>query len=99
MNTIEFTVFNGTLNEKIWQENINFIGQLCNYVMSDNYNDELIDYMYNLVDNNHFKNYSEGDSYILSELIYSNNTDKEVFLNRCNKDANVKQMQTLTKTI
>ena len=80
-NTIEFRSFNGTLDECIWQNNINFVVNFLNYFNKD-YDKELIDYYFKrcneLEDNLNYYNIKKG--MLLGSLIYDNELDYLYYL-------------------
>lgn len=82
-DTIEIRCPNGTLNEKIWQNNINFFTQLMVYSASDNFDEELINkrvqnYKYIYIDD--YQNIYLEDALELANLIFTEEEDKLYFL-------------------
>lgn len=82
-DTIEVRCPNGTLNESIWQNNINFFIKLLEYSASDNFDEELINkrvqnYKYIYIDD--YKNIYLEDALELSNLIFTKEEDKLYFL-------------------
>lgn len=84
-NTIEFRCPNGTLNQIIWQNNINFFTKLMLACSSDNYDFELVDYIYERIDNLNDL-YKDDLAFILPDLIFNNDFDKYCFLRQYYKD-------------
>lgn len=90
-NTIEFRCPNGTINELIWQNNINFFSRLLLYCASANFDLDFIDYKlgyYSKMDYN-FPSYNKvelSEALELADLIFSNNLDKLCFLRQYLKD-------------
>ena len=94
-NTIEFRCPNGTLNEVIWQNNLNFFLSLMNYAKNglDNAN---FDYFVKKANNNIENMYDYNELYLqdaleLADLIFKTNQDKIDFLKqyvKCINDTN-----------
>ena len=86
-NTIEIRCPNGTLNEKIWQNNINFFIHLLETCASDNLDVELLDFK--LENYKNYYNYNSDkylkDAYELSEIVYDKDIDKIYFLKQYTK--------------
>ena len=86
-NTIEFRCPNGTLDEVIWQNNLNLFVNLLKYSRSSNFNHDIVDKRHrinselNLYDNLNLYNeiYLE-EALEFSDLIFNNNLDKIYFL-------------------
>lgn len=82
-NTIEIRCPNGTLNEIIWQNNINFFVRLLEYCASSRYDEEFIN---KKLQNYKFKRLEEyrniyfEDALELSNLIFEKEEDKLYFL-------------------
>lgn len=82
-DTIEIRCPNGTLNEKIWQNNINFFTKLIAYSASDNFDGEFINkrvqnYKYIYIDD--YQNIYFEDAIELANLIFTKEEDKLYFL-------------------
>lgn len=84
-NTIEIRCPNGTLDSRIWQNNINFFTKLMKCVTKENFDEDLIDYYLSK------KGYEEyGDdainfvdfekAIILSDIVFDDEMDKLLFL-------------------
>ena len=86
-NTIEFRCPNGTLDEVIWQNNLNLFVNILKYSRSSNFNHDIVDKRHrinselNLYDNLNLYNeiYLE-EALEFSDLIFNNNLDKIYFL-------------------
>lgn len=103
-NTIEVRCPNGTLEEVIWQNNINFFGKLVQaalndeidleklyyYIMSNSYSDDCILDEYGKI--------KLDKSLELADLIYDNNYDKLAFLKQYVKNGKSTSSKTLVKT-
>ncbi len=87
-NTIEFRSPNGTLNEVIWQNNVNFFTKLLLACKNKNYDTELVEYFYGKVIK---KDKLEDDNlaFILADLIFNNDFDKLCFLRQYYKDFDI----------
>lgn len=82
-NTIEVRCPNGTLNEKIWQNNINFFTKLMLYAANDNFDNEFIDEKLKSFERRDLTDYREiyfDDAIELSNLIFNDEVDKLYFL-------------------
>ncbi len=95
-NTIEFRSPNGTLDNIIWQNNVNFFFKLLIYARSINYNDDLIEkrHLTNLDKYNELKWYDEiflGHALELCDMIFTNNLDKICFLKQYLKSFEVRK--------
>lgn len=82
-NTIEVKCPNGTLNEVIWQNNINFFVKLLEYCASSRYDEEFINkklqnYKFKKLDE--YRNIYLDDAIELSNLIFEKEEDKFYFL-------------------
>lgn len=84
-NTIEFTVFNSSINADIWIENINFLARLLRYVKSREFNIELIDEKLKLFQGNVDEETLKMEAHLLAELVFMSGEEKVCFLNRFNK--------------
>lgn len=84
-NTIEIRCPNGTLDAKVWQNNINFFMKFMLKVTEDNFDEELIDYY---LDKKDVSEYGYGGlnlldiekAIILSDIVFSDELDKLLFL-------------------
>ncbi len=83
-NTIEIRTLNGTLDERIIQNNVGFFLNLMNYVKGPMYDDSLIDKIYTninkIIDINNLR-IDIGKALILGDLIFRETEDKLNFLN------------------
>jgi len=82
-NTIEFRCANGTLNQAIAQNFINFYIKFILYSTSDNYNDSLVDYLFsktNVKDLSAYSSLNINKALVLVDLIFDNTLDKINFL-------------------
>ena len=91
-NTIEFRCPNGTLNEVIWQNNLNFFLSLMNYT-KDGYNNVDYEYYVNKGNDNIDSDYDYSELYLkdaleLVDLIFKTNQDKIDFLKQYVKSIN-----------
>ena len=94
-NTIEFRCPNGTLNEVIWQNNLNFFLSLMNYAKNGLDNADF-DYFVNKTNDNICSDYDYSELYLkdaleLADLIFKTNQDKIDFLKqyvKCINDTN-----------
>ena len=82
-DTIEIRCPNGTLNEKVWQNNINFFTKLMLYSVSDNFDEEFINkkiknYKYIYIDD--YSHIYLEDAIELVNLIFTKEEDKLYFL-------------------
>ncbi len=92
-NTIEFRIANGTLDRTIIQNTIHFYLKLMLYVMSDEYDEELINRLFLRLKPKSFEQF-EGiyikDALKLVDLIFEESVDKINFLKQyVKKDENV----------
>lgn len=76
-NTIEFRSPDGTLDEIVWQNNVNTYGHLVE-LFSSAFDEEFIDYRYKNV-----KAFSFEKALELSDIIFNDTYDKECFLSQC----------------
>ena len=75
-NTIEFRLFNGSINENVWQNNINMLLNLFSVIKNNNYDKEWINYHFDKDDIT-----NNLDSAItFANMIYTNGLDKLYFL-------------------
>ena len=84
-NTIEVRCPNGTLNAKVWQNNINFFIKLLLYSASSYYDKDLIDKKIKDYKYKYLIDYSDiyfGDAEELMNLIFDSDDDKLYFLNQ-----------------
>ena len=110
-NTIEFRCPNGTLDEVVWQNNLNLFVHILEYCNSDEYNDEIInrrkninkDISYNL---DYYNKIDVGMAIEFADLIFTNNIDKIYFLRQYIKDCNIsnnsdeyRQVKPFTRTL
>lgn len=94
-NTVEVRMFNGTTDETIIQNDINFVVSLFMYAISDSYDDELIEYMIKKFSPMELKNFrvEKKDKAIeFSNLIFKNDIDKLYFLKQYLKLHNKKKI-------
>jgi len=89
--TWELRVPNGTLDEVIWQNNINFFIKMMHYCKSDRYNDEIINKRLLKVENisSNISTYSliyMEQVLEFIDMIFDNNLDKIYFLRQYLKD-------------
>ena len=87
-NTIEFRSPTLTLNPIIWQNNVNLITKLLLSASSANFDDELLDYAFNLEKNKTLigDSYSDEKAFELCDLVFDNDFDKYCFLRQYYKD-------------
>ena len=83
--TVEFRMFNGTLNPTILQNDINLCLNLINTITSNLLDRDLIDYKFNEYDRGFYvkESYSKlnmNDAIEFSDLIFNTNKDKDYFL-------------------
>ena len=86
-NTIEFRCPNGTLDEVIWQNNLNLFVKILNYARSDKFDHDIIARRHDINNVLHIYDNLElyNEIYIdqaleFSDLIFDNNLDKIYFL-------------------
>lgn len=97
-NTIEFRSPNGTVEEVIWQNNVNFIIKLINYCSSNNFDYEFLLDKFNKIHrkNINFETYelmNIKEALELSNLLFDNQLDKDYFLRQYFKDFDLKTEQ------
>ena len=103
-NTIEVRCPNGTLEEVIWQNNINFFGKLVQAALNDEIDLEKLYYYImsnSYSDNRILDEYGKiklDKSLELADLIYDNNYDKLAFLKQYVKNGKSTSSKTLVKT-
>lgn len=87
-NTIEFRFPNGTINEVIWQNNINVFAKLLTSVKEDVINMEYVDYRLKqiLKENILYDNVIIKSALEFVDMIFDNNIDKVYFLKQYFKD-------------
>ena len=90
-NTIEFRCPNGTINEKIWQNNINTFAKMFLAVMNNKIDTEYIDYEVQSEETCFNKDFYYNEVYLRKALefvdtIFDNNLDKIMFLKQYLKD-------------
>lgn len=91
-NTIEFRCPNGTLDEVIWQNNLNLFVHILEYCKSNTYNDEMInrrkclnkDIVYNLA---YYNEIDINMALEFADLIFTSNIDKLYFLRQYIKNS------------
>jgi hypothetical protein len=89
-NTVEVRCPNGTLENAIWQNNINFFVKLLAYVNSDKFDEDLINKKFEKLKNA----FTIYDYYLLdiptavelSDMLFDNNLDKLNFMSQYWKD-------------
>lgn len=82
-NTIEARMFNGTTNEVIIQNNINFIINFLLYIVSDNYDEEYIDYEIKRFKPKELIEFQKTDkekAMKLADMIFKTELDKAYFM-------------------
>ena len=82
-NTIEIRCANGTLNKSLIQNTVNFYLKLMEYVVSPNYDEDLINHLFNQLKLKDLDEYSKlyiDDALLLADLIFNNPKDKINFL-------------------
>ena len=82
-NTIEVRCPNGTLDETVWQNNINFFIKLMLYAKSENYDSELMEYKIDNFQRRKLQDYREiyfDDAIELSNLIFDDEKERLYFL-------------------
>ena len=97
-NTIEFRSPNGTVEEVIWQNNVNFIIKLIDYCSSSNFDYEFLLDKFNKIHrkNINFETYelmNIKEALELSNLLFDNQLDKDYFLRQYFKDFDLKTEQ------
>lgn len=83
LNTIEIRTFNGTLNKVIIQNNINFIIHLLLYALSEEYDEEYIDYeikRFQPIELKSFGRKNPTKALTLSNLIYKDELEQLYFM-------------------
>lgn len=90
-NTIEFRMFNGTLNPVIWQNNLNMLFSLIKYAKSPNCDREFLEYRLNSSNDTlgYIRKYQKinvDKALEFADLIFTNNRDKNNFLRQYFKD-------------
>ena len=104
--TIEFRMPNGTIEEVIWQNNINFYTSFLKYLTSAKFDPEFIDYKFKNYDkgNNQLFHYCDmclNDAVELSNMLFIDEIDKMNFLTQYVKGAeeNIRYRKTKNKFI
>ena len=97
-NTIEFRSPNGTVEEVIWQNNVNFIVKLINYCSSNNFDYEFLLDKFNKIHSNNinieiYELMNIKEALELSNLLFDNQLDKDYFLRQYFKDFDLKTEQ------
>lgn len=92
-NTIEFRSPNGTINEKIWQNNVNTFAKMILAVMNNKVDIEYIDYEIKQEESCFNKDFYYNEIYLkkaieFANTIFDNNIDKLMFLKQYIKDLN-----------
>lgn len=87
-NTIEFTIFNSSLNSEIWKENIIFLKSLLLYVMSPSFDEVMIESKLKEIKEGYFEMFVQEDAIKLASLIHSSNEQREKLLRRCKVKVN-----------
>lgn len=85
-NTVEIRCPNGTIEETIWQNNVNFFVKLVDFANSDKFDDEFINRRY---ENKEYAQGFEG-ACELADMIFDNSLDKLCFLRQYMSDENEK---------
>lgn len=90
-NTIEFRSPNGTINEKIWQNNVKTFASMILAVINNKVDTEYIDYQIKSEEVFFNKNFYYNDIYLKKalefvDIIFNNNDDKMMFLKQYIKD-------------
>lgn len=89
--TIEFRSPNGTIDESIWQNNVNYFSHFIAYATSQSFDKDLIDqkiadFNYYTAQLNFYNEIYLKDSLLLADLIFDNNLDKANFLKQYLKE-------------
>lgn len=97
-NTIEFRSPNGTVEEVIWQNNVNFIIKLIDYCSSSNFDYEFLLDKFNKIHSNNinietYELMNIKEALELSNLLFDNQLDKDYFLRQYFKDFDLKTEQ------
>lgn len=95
-NTIEIRCFNGTLNPLVAQNEIYFILKLILYVTSDNYDEALINKMFNNLSPVELPTYSKFNllkALQLCDMIFENSSEKIAFLKQYVKKEDFRLMR------
>lgn len=88
-DTIEFRSPNGTIEETIWQNNVNAFMNFANYAASNNFDKEFIDYQFGIDQERNLKYFYFMDikkALELADLIFEKDLDKIYFLRQYFKD-------------
>lgn len=99
-DTIEFRNPNGSLEEVIWQNNINFYGKLIQCALNDDLDISKLDYYINHFDYNDDTLYQKinlDKALDLADLIFDNNREKLDFLKQYVKDGEETSSKKLVK--
>lgn len=93
-NTIEFRCPNGTLDEVIWQNNLNLFVHILEYCNSDKYNDEIINKRKNINKDiisslDYYNKINMEMALEFSDLIFNSNIDKIYFLRQYIKNYDI----------
>jgi hypothetical protein len=92
-NTIEFRCPNGTIEEVIWQNNVNTFMNFANYAASNNFDKEFIDHQFKCDEERNIKYFYFMDikkALELADLIFEKDLDKFYFLRQYFKDFDLK---------
>lgn len=84
-NTLEIRIANGSLNREIIQNTVSFYLKLMLYVMSDKYDEELINRLFNRLKPKTFEQYDRifaKEAVMLADMIFDNSIDKINFLSQ-----------------
>lgn len=93
LNTIEFRCPSGTIEEVIWQNNVNAFMKLANYAASNDFDKEFIDYKFGNSEERSVKYFYFMDikkALELADLIFEKDLDKFYFLKQYFKDFDLK---------
>lgn len=101
-NTIEFRSPNGTLEEVIWQNNINFFGKLIEAALNTDLDMEKINYYIDMVKTddliNEYSKVNFSKALELADMIFEKNIDKLTFLKQYIKDGKESQSKSLVRS-
>ena len=101
-NTIEFRSPNGTLEEVIWQNNINFFGKLIEAALNTDLDMEKINYYIDMVKTddliNEYSKVNFSNALELADMIFEKNIDKLTFLKQYIKDGKKSQSKSLVRS-
>ena len=101
-NTIEFRAPNGTLEEVIWQNNINFFGKLIEAALNTDLDIEKMNYYIDMVKTddliNEYSKVNFSKALELADMIFEKNIDKLNFLRQYIKDGKECQSKSLVRS-